>query len=272
MISRAINYHKLYILCLLSLSLIRVSQSEQNINENKENNDEKNDKKQLLINFEKNYLITLPLEISIKPSGSNRLIRKPSIFNKYWNDNVLFHHLEAIQMKKRQLDQNHHIIPLQTLVLNYYEKNIYQAKYDMEEFPSVQFNNKQIIEAIEVENTISSSSSSIITKVTTPSKVISPKKRKITKDNEEKSYNESKSSKNIKNKKSQSKNKENGNENDDENNNDEDDMDIINLNDDNNNDDNNNEVEIIDREEIQRQTKRLRRVDDDLIDISLDQV
>lgn len=243
MLSRAIHYHKLYIITLLSLSLIKVVHTEQD----KDGMEQQEEITQIqsIEDFDKNHLLTLNLEMLTKPPRSTKVIKKPSIFNAYWNDNVIFHYLENRQMNKQQSSLiNSQDTPIQLIVSQFYEKNMHLSQYSMVEFPAILVENNENEEEIESEKNKRSS------------KQLTPKKRKGRRDIQQ--------------------NLEEIRDNDGVGVTFDDDMEIVNsdrnydLNNENNENDG-NDVEIIDREEINRQTKRLRR-HDDIVDFTVDQV
>lgn len=119
MLSRAVEFHKLYILCLLSLGLIHASMPYDHDLTNEE--------------FDRDILPYMELHIPIKSPGSTKVLKKLGMFNKYWEESVVSKVHESIQMNPLRKNTT----SLVQLVFNFYKENMHLGKYYLDEFPRI---------------------------------------------------------------------------------------------------------------------------------------
>jgi hypothetical protein len=124
MLSRAVEFHKLYLLCLLSLGVISrpIFHTDQPASSLEE--------------FDREVLPFMLVRIPVKPPGSTKALKKISQFNQYWDERVITRISEYLQLKK-QIDPHAPTRSLITVVLQSYEENMLQGRYAMPEFPSI---------------------------------------------------------------------------------------------------------------------------------------
>jgi hypothetical protein len=124
MLSRAVQFHKLYLLCLLSLGVLSrpffaTDEPSSSIEE-----------------FDREVLPFMLLRIPVKPPGSTKALKKISQFNQYWEDKVVARISEYLQLKK-QLDPHLPTRSLLALVHQSYQENMIHGRYSIQEFPSI---------------------------------------------------------------------------------------------------------------------------------------
>lgn len=122
MLSRAVEFHKLYILCLLSLGLIQTSIPEG--------------LKVTIEEFDRDVLPSLEIHIPIKSPGSAKVLKKPGIFNQYWEDSVVSRIYESIKVMN-EMNPSRRNCSLVNLVFSFYKENMHHGNFFLDEFPRI---------------------------------------------------------------------------------------------------------------------------------------